>query len=186
MTVSSKWMTWIDPRQWLRAILILKDDARAIALGSAIGVFVAFTPTVGIQVLIVLIIALLSRPFFRFNRLAAILAVNISNPFTVVPIYWFNYRLGSLMYRQTVSRTEFASLFKYSGVTDWWRSFQAVFMQVGTPLLLGSLIVATVLGLATYPLMYRLLTRRKRMTCPQSLAAKPSASGSRHCERIAS
>ena len=170
----------------MRAILILKDDARAIALGSAIGVFVAFTPTVGIQVLIVLLIALLSRPFFRFNRLAAILAVNISNPFTVVPIYWFNYRLGTLMYRQTVSRTEFAGLFRYSGVGDWWRSFQAVFVQVGTPLLLGSLIVATVLGLATYPLMYRLLTRTQRATCSPSLATKRSSSENRACERIAS
>ena len=74
---------WSDPRQWLRALLMLDDTPHHIALGTALGVFIAFTPTVGIQMILVLLLAMLVRPFFRFNNVAGLIAVYITNPVTV-------------------------------------------------------------------------------------------------------
>ena len=78
----------------LHRILQLQGSAHSIALGTAIGLFVAMTPTVGLQMIIILIISLL----IPANRLAGFIMVYISNPLTMVPIYW----LG----RSEVPRTE--------------------------------------------------------------------------------
>ena len=155
MTWRSHWSWWTDPRQWLRTILQLEDSPRSIALGTALGVFVALTPTVGIQMVIVMVIALLTKPFLRFNRVAALVAVYLSNPVTVVPIYWFNYRIGTIFLEETVSHSEFARMFRHDQLGGWRQTLQALFFQVGMPLVVGSLVVALFWGLATYPLMLR-------------------------------
>ncbi len=138
---------------------MLDDSPHRIALGAAIGVFVAMTPTVGIQMLLVLSIWILARPLFRFNKMAGLLAVYLSNPFTVVPLYWFNYRLGTLYFPSTISKQDFAAIFRYHGLSQWWSALTRLFVDVGVPLLIGSLVVATVCSMVTYPLMLRLLNR---------------------------
>ena len=85
----------LTPRSLLRKILLLDDTAHSIALGTAIGMFIGMTPTVGIQMILVLCLAFATRPLFHFNKVAALLTVYISNPFTVLPIYWFNYSIGT-------------------------------------------------------------------------------------------
>lgn len=71
-----------SPRMLLRSILMLDDSAHSIALGTAIGMFIALTPTVGIQMLMVLCVAFLTRPFFKFNQVASLITVYVSNPLT--------------------------------------------------------------------------------------------------------
>ncbi len=159
MSWQSRLVWWCDPRQWLRAILQLKDTPHSIALGTAIGIFIGLTPTFGIQMLLVIAVACLTQPFFRFNRFAALVAVYISNPFTMIPIYWMNYRIGAIFTRTEITWSEFVDLFQYSSYTEWWSTFSNVFYTLGTPLIVGSLLVATFLSLPTYPLMLRLADR---------------------------
>jgi uncharacterized protein (DUF2062 family) len=154
-TFQLRW--WSDPRQWLRTLLMLDDTPHHIALGTAIGMFVAFTPTVGIQMVLLLLLAVLVRPVFRFNKVAGLIAVYITNPLTVVPIYWFNYKIGTLCFASTISKEEFAAIFQYDGLREWWTSMTRLFVDVGVPLMVGSLVVAAICSLATYPLMLRLL-----------------------------
>lgn len=156
-------ISWFsDPRKWLRAMLMLDDSSHRIALGAAIGIFIAMTPTVGIQMLIVLALAVVTRPWFRFNKVAALLMVYVSNPLTVVPIYWFNYKLGSLFFQGGISRGEFETIFQYEGLKEWWTSFTKLFVEVGVPLVAGSLVMATCCGLATYPIMLRVIRNLRR------------------------
>lgn len=163
---------------------MLDDTPHHIALGSAIGVFIAMTPTVGVQMLLVLLISLLARPLFRFNQMAGLLAVYLSNPFTVVPLYWFNYTLGTLYFPSTISKQDFAAIFRYHGLSEWWSAITRLFVDVGVPLLIGSLVVASVCSMVTYPLMLRLLNRlrhrqhqqqhhqdQQRATTPTTLAS---------------
>jgi uncharacterized protein (DUF2062 family) len=77
---------WSNPRTLLRTILSLDDTPHQIALGAAIGMFIAMTPTIGIQMALVMLVALLTRPFFHFNRVAALVMVYLSNPITMVPL----------------------------------------------------------------------------------------------------
>ncbi len=170
----------IDPRLWLRALLMLDGTSHQIALGAAIGMFVALTPTVGIQMVLVLLIAMLTRSLFRFNKVAALIAVYVSNPLTVVPIYWFNYTIGTIYFPSTISKDEFAKIFEYHGLQEWWNSMTRLFVDLGVPLLTGSFIVATIGGLVTYPLILRILKRMKQIQRRE----KRIAAGSPSQERV--
>ena len=159
MSWQSQLIWWCDPRQWLRAILQLQDTPHSIALGTSLGVFIGLTPSFGIQMMLVLTLAFLTKPFFHFNRFAALVAVYVSNPFTMVPIYWFNYRIGAIFTDTRITWENFVELFQYSGYSEWWGTITTVFYTLGTPLIIGSLIVASFFALPTYPLILRLAER---------------------------
>ena len=46
---------WSDPRKLLRHILLLDDSAHSIALGTAVGMTIGLTPTVGVQMILVML-----------------------------------------------------------------------------------------------------------------------------------
>ncbi|HAW26611.1 MAG TPA: hypothetical protein DCY03_00615, partial [Planctomycetaceae bacterium] len=144
-----------SPRMLLRSILMLDDSAHSIALGTAIGMFIALTPTVGIQMLMVLCVAFLTRPFFKFNQVASLITVYVSNPLTIVPIYWFDYKIGTYYVGGSMTQKDFARILEFEGFSGWWETVKQLLLEVGSPLIIGSLIVATFFSLMTYPIMLR-------------------------------
>ena len=142
---------WVGPRTLLRRILTLDDTPHSIAMGVTVGMFIGMTPTVGIQMLLVVIVAALTSPFFRFNRLAALLTVYVTNPITTVPVYYFNYKVGTLFVEGNLTRQDFERILEPRGLSELWDGFVALFVEIGTPLVVGSLIVATVCSAVSYP-----------------------------------
>ena len=63
------------------------------ARGLAAGIFCGCFPIFGLQTLLGIAMA----SVVRGNHLLAAAGTWISNPFTYVPLYWFNYRIGSLL-----------------------------------------------------------------------------------------
>jgi uncharacterized protein (DUF2062 family) len=53
---------------------------------------------------------------------------------------------------------------------DWWISLFTPIVEVGSPLIAGSLVVATVAGLATYPVTLRVMERVRRRHEERKLA----------------
>lgn len=74
----------------IKPIFEIKDSPHSISLGVALGLWIAFTPTIGIQMVMALIICTI----FRANILIAIAMCWISNPVTMVPLYYSYYRVG--------------------------------------------------------------------------------------------
>jgi uncharacterized protein (DUF2062 family) len=120
--------------------------------------FIGMTPTVGIQMIIVLLVAALTSRLFYFNRVAALLTVYISNPLTMLPIYWLDYKVGTWFLPGDATRDQFAQILEYDGFAQWWQTILGLFVTIGEPLIVGSLIVASVCGVVSYPLMRWLLT----------------------------
>lgn len=153
----------IRMRPILRWVIKLRSSPRAIAGGFGLGTFIAFTPTVGVQ----LIIALFLATLFNLNRPAASIPVWITNPVTVAPIYTFNYWLG-LKICEGPPLAEVSELFKDVGRTmahlDFWNAkdqFLAVLhmgKEILIPLLLGSLAIGAITGVAVYILTLNLLS----------------------------
>ena len=156
-----------SPRDLLRTVLMLEDSPHSIALGTAIGIFIGLTPTVGVQMILVMIVALLTSRLFYFNRVAALIAVYISNPITMVPLYYGLYWLGTLFVGGDTSESQFRELLVYNSFAEWWDTIVALFVSIGTPLLIGTAIVAPIGGLLTYPAMYWLV-KRFRLTHPDA------------------
>ncbi|MHC5056146.1 MAG: DUF2062 domain-containing protein [Planctomycetota bacterium] len=157
-----RWRRWrVVLRRALRRIVYSRSSSQSIAAGVALGVFVGLTPTVGFQMLI----AALAATVLRVNRLAAVFPVWLTNPATIVPIYYFEYQVGARVWPaeggpHVLERLE-ALKASISAVTvsEFWSSMGAVFASVGqlgaeilVPLILGSLVVGTVCAAAAYPL----------------------------------
>lgn len=68
----------------------LHGDPHYVAFGIAIGVFIGITPTIPFHMIIAILLAFL----FKVSKPAAILGVWISNPFTVVFLYFACYKVG--------------------------------------------------------------------------------------------
>ena len=64
------------------------------ALGFGVGIFSGCFPFFGFQTLMGVFLA----KIFKGNRILAAVGTWISNPFTYVPLYYFNYRVGSLLF----------------------------------------------------------------------------------------
>jgi uncharacterized protein (DUF2062 family) len=159
-------MRW-SPRALLRRVLSLDDSPHAVALGTTVGVFLACTPTFGVRMLLVLLLALLTRRWIDFNRPAAMLATCLSNPVTTVPLYYFDYRVGTLFIEGTATRGDFARVLEYHGFHEWWAAARWLFVDVGTPLVVGSLLVAAIAAALTYPSMRWLLNPQSAIKNPQ-------------------
>lgn len=78
-------------RGLLRWVVGFHGTPRDIACGAAVGMFVAFTPTIGAQMILAAFLATL----LRASRAAAIVPVWITNPLTIPPIFAFTYLVGS-------------------------------------------------------------------------------------------
>jgi uncharacterized protein (TIGR03546 family) len=151
-----------------RAILMLDDTPHSIALGTAIGLFIAWTPTVGIHMILVVALSLL----FRANKVAALIAVYISNPFTIVPMYWIDYRLGALVLDERVTRDEFEAILNYHTWAEWWQAFWRVCIDLAVPMWIGGVVLALLHAVPGYYLTRwaALRFRRRAAAVPQTPA----------------
>jgi len=173
------WRKWkIRLRRLTRRILRHKGPPDAIARGTAIGVFIAFTPTIGLQMLLGAFFATLCRA----NRPAAILPAWISNPVTIPPIFYFNYRVGAVFFPSSLgvvgtkfdgwakvaSEIRFLDLFVHFGsfceqIGDMFSATFALGGEILTPLLLGSVIVGAAAAAVSYPLMLKVVVKYREM-----------------------
>jgi len=138
-------------------VLHVDDTPHRIALGVAIGIFITWTPTMGIQ----MILTVLVSAIFRANKAVGVPFVWISNPLTIIPIYYPNYLVGCWLlgrgyedfsFIETITR-ELPEGF-WASLAAWWTHMGTAFWHVFAPLWVGSIIVGLVLGAITYPLVY--------------------------------
>ena len=86
--------------------LKIRGHPHEIALGLALGLFIAMTPTMGFQMAIAICIA----TFFKLNKVAAGIGVWATNPLTAPIIYPICYYIGSRIYSVPKSQTVGAGL----------------------------------------------------------------------------
>lgn len=161
----------------LHNVLHADDPPHRLALGAAIGIFITFTPTVGFQMVLIVFVSWL----LRANKVIGLPLAWISNPLTMVPIFYFCYKAGAVMMGSSgVSRQWWRELARppdgwWEGVTFYWFRL----MEIALPLWTGCLVVATLLALMTYVVVNRLvrfyrLRRWGRLEPPTALQFKPT------------
>lgn len=138
----NRWIKKLGPR--LQAPDLWHINRKSLSGAAAIGTFCAFMP-VPFQMVLAAIGAIL----FRCNILVAVPCVWISNPFTIPPIFFFCYWVGTLMLGLPMRRLDFELSFNWlmTGLLDVWQ-----------PFLLGCFIVGAVcaaLAFASIRLFYR-------------------------------
>jgi uncharacterized protein (DUF2062 family) len=80
----------------------LHGDPHYVAFGMAIGVFVAITPTIPFHTVLAIALAVV----LKASKPAAIIGVWVSNPFTVVFLYFACYKTGHLVFDDSSNALE--------------------------------------------------------------------------------
>ena len=111
------------------------------AKGLAIGVFSGCFPFFGFQTLIGVFFAKLAKG----NIILAAIGTWISNPFTYIPLYYFNYKVGSIFFNTSNEIIE-----KSLVVDDLWKQGKIFSLK----LLLGSSCVGFLLALICGSIIY--------------------------------
>lgn len=133
----------------LHNVLHADDPPEQLARGVAIGVFVTFTPTIGLQTILVLFLAWL----LRANKIVGLPIVWVTNPVTFVPIYFPCYVIGSMMLgHRPVSLDWWKQLGQPpdEGMWDMFKFYWDRLETIAAPLWIGCIVVATVLALLSY------------------------------------
>jgi len=118
-----------DPNLW-------HLNRRSVSTAFAIGLFMAFTP-IPFQMIPAAAFAIL----FRANIIISVTLVWISNPFTIAPIFFFSYKLGTWM----IGRQPNDITFDLS-----WKWMTTELTLIWQPFLLGCFTVGTILAVIGY------------------------------------
>ncbi|WP_199312355.1 DUF2062 domain-containing protein [Phormidium tenue] len=131
--------------QWRRQLrylylrfLRLQGTPEQLSRGMASGIFSGCFPLFGFQMIIGVGVATV----LRGNRIMAAAATWVSNPFTYVPIFAFNYQVGLWLLGGKATQT-FDNL-------DTLNSWMDMGTEVSARLMLGSTAVGLVAGVASY------------------------------------
>jgi uncharacterized protein len=73
----------------------LRPDPEPVARGVAVGLFIGLTPTFGVQTSLIVVGCIL----LRGNVCSALAASWVSNPLTIVPLYWCFHALGEACFQ---------------------------------------------------------------------------------------
>jgi uncharacterized protein len=141
----------------LRAILHVQDTPHRIALAFGLGVFIAFSPLLGLHTGLALGVAFV----FRLSRVAILAGAWTNNPWTLAPMFMAGTALGCGMLGVAPESLE---------AIDWslqGRAFYTALWEGVRPLLLPFVIGNTVLGVIAGALSYlvvRSVLERRALT----------------------
>ena len=155
-------------RSTFRRLLALDDPPERTALAFSIGVFIAFSPLLGLHTILATSVAFL----FRFNKVAIYAGTFINNPFlTLVPIIIASYATGAFLLGRPlrISPEGVELLTNPQPLTaSYYRKLFRESWQIVWPFTLGSMVLSVVCSLLAYPVTLWLLRARRRRKAANS------------------
>ena len=150
-------------RATFRRLLSLDDPPERTALAFAIGVFIAFSPFLGLHTILATLIAFV----FRFNKVAIYSGTFINNPFlTLIPIIVASYAIGAFVLGRPL-QIPAAGLdlltHPHPLTGDYYRRLFRESWDVVWPFTIGGMILSVVCSLIAYPVTSSLLRKRRRL-----------------------
>lgn len=149
-------------RATFRRLLALDDPPERTALAFAIGVFIAFSPFLGLHTILATLLAFL----FRFNKVAIYSGTFINNPFlSLVPIIIASYAVGAFILGRPLRIPEAGiELLKHPHLltADYYRRLFRESWDIVWPFTIGGLALSVVCSLIAYPVTSSLLRAKRR------------------------
>jgi uncharacterized protein (DUF2062 family) len=150
-------------RAAIRRLLAIDDPPERTALAFSIGVFIAFSPFLGLHTIMATMIAFA----FRFNKLAIYSGTFINNPFlTLVPIILLSYAMGALILgRPLALPQESIELLRNPHLLagEWWGKLFKNSGHLLWPFAIGGMMLSVVCSLAAYPLTLHFLRAKQKL-----------------------
>jgi len=89
-------------KKHLNDVIRIKKSPESIAIGFALGTFIAILPTFGLGLLIGLGVILI---FKKISKVAMIVAFAVWNPLILIPLYSLSYAIGDFLLKDLPVRT---------------------------------------------------------------------------------
>ena len=131
-------------RDRIRSIFHLNDTPNKLASAFALGVFIAFTPTIGLHTISCLFFAWV----FRLSKLVVLTAAFINNPWTIVPLYGFCLWFGIKMTGSDTTTPHIA----WHEIT--YSNAYLILKPYLWPFVAGTLVIGAVAAIISYGLIY--------------------------------
>ena len=149
-------------RKTLRRLLAIDDPPERTALAFSIGVFIAFSPFLGLHTIMATVLAFL----FRFNKVAIYTGTFLNNPFfTLVPIIIASYAIGAFVLGRPLQiPDEGLELLKNPDLLSS-NYYSRLFVQswhIVWPFAVGATVLSVVCSVLAYPLTLRALRAYRR------------------------
>jgi uncharacterized protein (DUF2062 family) len=149
-------------RSNFRRLLALDDPPERTALAFSLGVFIAFSPFIGLHTIMATAVAFI----FRFNKIAVYSGTFVNNPFlTLVPIIVASYAIGAfILGRPLQIPAAGMELLKHPHLltADYYRKLFRESWDIVWPFTIGGMILSVVCSLIAYPVTSSLLRSRQR------------------------
>ena len=156
-------------RQLGQVLLHLEDTPHRTALAFGVGVFIAFSPLLGIHWLL----ALGTAFALRLNRVAVLLGTYINNPWTIAPLYLAGTALGCALLG--VPPDGLAAIEWHRHGWDFYTHLWVTLKPYVWPYVVGNTVLGAVGAAVTYYVVRGLLERRaRRAAALQGPAGGPS------------
>lgn len=154
-------MTMKYVRDRIRGIFKLNDSPNQLATAFAVGVFIAFSPTVGLHTLSCLLIAWL----FRLSKIVVLTAAFVNNPWTIVPLYGFCLWFGMKITGAETAAPDIA----WSELN--FRNAYTVLAPYLWPFVAGTLVIGAFAAVLAYGVMYWAVVRYRKKEVELSRAS---------------
>lgn len=139
-------------RERFRELLSINEPPHRLALAFSIGLFVGISPALGLHTVLGIAIAWL----LGLNRVATLIGVYVTNPWTIVPIYTFSTWVGARL----IGAEDILPDVKWSDVG--FSGFVRDFGHLLKPFVAGTLFVGSVSSIASFAAIYFLLRKRQK------------------------
>jgi hypothetical protein len=137
----------------IREIVKLDDTPHKLALASAIGVFIAFSPWLGLHIVSGFFFAWI----FRVSKFVVLTVMFVNNPWTMVPICAFNLWLGVRLTGGKITIPEIA----WSEIG--FRELFTILKPYLWPFVAGSLAAGAIAGVLSYFVFRWAITRYRKI-----------------------
>lgn len=149
-------------RATFRRLLALDDPPERTALAFSLGVFIAFSPFLGLHTILATLVAFL----FRFNKIAVYTGTFINNPFlTLVPIIIASYAIGAFILGRPLSIPAAGiELLKHPRLltAGYYHQLFRESWDIVWPFSIGGTVLSVVCSLIAYPVTSSLLRARQK------------------------
>jgi uncharacterized protein len=149
-------------RATFRRLLAIDDPPERTAFAFSVGVFIAFSPFLGLHTVMATALAFI----FRFNKIAIYTGTFVNNPIlTLVPIILASYAVGAFLMGRPLSLPEEGLVLlrePHLLTGEYWRRLFLHSWDVLLPFTVGGLVLSVVCSLAAYPLTLRMLRAKER------------------------
>lgn len=157
-------------KRQLKALHDIRAEPEAVAGGVAIGMFMGFTPFIGLKTLLALFLAWVAR----CSKIAAVIAVTLHDVtlFAAPFMLWSEYHIGIWV----LQRPPHPAPAKLPG--HFWQHLDSFwnwefFIEYVYPVFIGSVVIGLPIAIVTYFLMHGLLVkvRRRRLAAEEAQRA---------------